>query len=194
VNREFLLDKLKKSKVLEYDNDLKEAKDLEKHGFYASAFLRDWQVIESVCRELMIHYRACEEVDSISGKIFKRLAKQPIDVNVNNLKLQIRNVLYSDAKKRATHSSRNINVGIVEKVFSFFDLNHEPTIIRYLLADELKKGETLPQGIEIRKTIRKQRNSIVHKNGNMTLEEFEEIKPFIEYFYDLIYQVKEQMT
>lgn len=194
MNREFFLNKVKTSKVLVYETDLKEADELEQHGFCTSAFLRRWQVIEAVSRELMILYRACVEVDTLGEKIFNKLLKQSININANNLKSQINNLIYSDAKKRSETSAKYIDIGVIESFLNSLDLKYDTLMVRYLIASKLNKSDTLPAGVDLRKTIREQRNDIIHKNGKLSQDAFEKIKPCIHHFFGLIDQIKEQVA
>lgn len=192
MNRDFFLKKLQKSKVLKFYEDLKEADALQQQGFFTSSFLRYWQVVESVSRELMVQYRACGEADEIGEKICGKLIKQNIDINANSLKSQLYDVLYSSAKKRAGESAKYINVSVIESAVADLSLKYDTDKLRYLLSSQLNKGASIPVGIVLRKTIRTQRNDIIHKNGNLSREELEEIKPIIQHFFDLVDQIKEQ--
>jgi len=192
MNLEFFYSKVKKSKVLVFDEDLKEAECLENQGFYTSAFLRHWQVIEAVCRELMILYRTCNEVSTLSKKLFKKLTKQSVDFKAYNLDSQICDVLFSETKKRLETSTKYIDVGVIGKAFESFELGHDMQKLRYLMASQLKEKDEIPEGGTHRKTIREQRNEIIHRNGSLQQEEFDKIMPFIRYFFDLIAKIKER--
>jgi len=181
----FVLNELKKSKSLSVQKDIEEAESLALNGFYASAFLRQWQVVEAVSRELIIITRSYGDAQTAWGRILKIFKKQKIDPAKNNLKLQIENVLFSSAKQRTELSFRYIDVGQLEKAFDSLSLSYDRTSVRYLMASRLEK-ESRPSEVNDSATIREKRNHIIHRNQSLTKDQYDQYLRFFQHFFDIV--------
>lgn len=181
----FVLSQLKKSKNLSFQKDIEEAESLALSGFYTSAFLRQWQVVEAVSRELIIITRSYDEAQNTWSGISKIFKKQTIDPVKNNLKLQIENVLFSSAKQKMESSFRYIDIGQLGKAFDSLGLSWDKLSVRYLMASSIKK-ENRPPGANESTTIREKRNQVIHRNLSLTKAQYDQYLPFFQQFFDIV--------
>lgn len=182
---DFILTHLKGSKSLSVADDIKEAESLALNGFYTSAFLRKWQIVESVSRELIIITRSHDDAQKSWGKISNIFKKQKIDPEKNNLKLQIENVLFSLAKQKIESSFRYIDIGQLEAALDSLGLSFDKLSVRYLMASSIKK-ENRPSGVKELTTIREKRNYVIHRNQTLTKDQYNQYLLFFQHFFDIV--------
>lgn len=181
-----LREKLIKSKALEVEQDLHEADLLAEQGFYTSAFLRRWRVVEVMTRELMLLYQALKEAEKTGNKIVTAVKKRK-PTSTEGLREQIIGLLYSTAKKRLETSVRNLDVGHVEKSLKAAGCNFDINSLKCLLATKLPENKSDYPGI---KPIREIRNDFIHKNQSLTEQEYNQYLPYFEHYLSLLLNLK----
>lgn len=177
-----LREKLASSKVLDVEQDLQEADKLAEQGFYTSAFLRRWRVVEAISRELMLVYRALKEAEETGKKIVSAVKKrQP--KSEDGLREQVVGILYSAAEKRLEPAVKNIDVGHVERALTALGCEFSEIDIKCLLASKLPEAKgDYPSD----KPIREIRNSLIHRNQSLTEQEYRQYLPYFEYYLTLL--------
>ncbi len=178
-------------KDLSFKEYIAEADALAQSGFYTPAFLRRWQIVEMISRILMINESACSAAEKTSEKLFQVLKKQNIDISKNNLNTQMQNILISSARDQIESHFKYINVSQVEKALKCLEAEYDPHKLAYLLATNVKEQVS---DAPIKKTIREQRNEIVHKNNSIDQKRHDELIPFFDHFFDIITQVIEKAS
>lgn len=187
----FLNKQLDKSKLFSFSKDSREANVLASSGHYGSALLRQWQIVEVVCREFVVIVRASTDSAASMKRIDKILSKQGVDAERHNLHTQLRDVLFSVARKNIELNYRFIDVKQVEEALTTMGCNYDRPSIRYLLASKIKKGEK-PVNVLSSVTIRHLRNQVVHKNQIITRAQYESLGPFLHHFFTVFDQLKRQ--
>lgn len=181
-----LRDKLAKSSALDVAQDLQEADKLAEQGFYTSAFLRRWRVVEAISRELTIIHRALKEADEVSNKVLKAINKRKQE-STNSLGKEIVGILYSASREHFVSSSRNIDVAHIQNALDALRIQADQMKIKYLLLARLPKDKSqFPD----RNSIREIRNRLVHKNQSLTEQEYRQYLPYFEYYLTLLMGLK----
>ena len=178
-------------KSFTFKQDIEEAHALAQSSFYTPAFLRRWQIVEVISRELMINMSACSAAKETSEKLFRVLKKQNIDISKNNLNTNMQNILISSARDRIESHFKYIDVCQVEKALKCLEVEYDSHKLTYLLATKVKEQVS---GAPIKKTIREQRNDIIHKNLSIDQKRHDELIPFFDHFFDIITQVIEKAS
>lgn len=181
-----LLQKLKAGTGLMVDIET-EVNELQKQGHYTQAFLTQWMAVEQIA----IHINRTSQVCNWCEDTFKSIANNLKDVGYKDetFKKKVYEPLFS--KYLASRSSfEKINADQVYKCLKKFDSNVDEFKIKQLLGDKLSGDLAKKRSGKIQKTIRKQRNEIIHKNGRIHNSDYLLNQPLFDYFFQVILRLK----
>jgi hypothetical protein len=182
-----LLQKLKSGNDLIVNIEV-EVNGLQKQGHHTQAFLTQWMAVEQIA----IHIIRTAQVCNWCEDTFKSLSSNLEDIGYTDetFEKKVYEPLFS--KYLASRSSfEKINVDQVFKCLKKFNSELDEYKIKQLLADKLT-GELVKQRTgKTQKTIRKQRNELIHRNGRISEPDYQSNQPFFDYFFQVITEVKD---
>tara|TARA_R110000822_G_C15338565_1_gene495782 strand:- start:6328 stop:6924 length:597 start_codon:yes stop_codon:yes gene_type:complete len=182
-----LLNKLISGNGLVVDIEV-EVNELQKQGHHTQAFLTQWMAVEQIAIHIILTAQVCNWCEDT----FKSLSRNLEDIGYTDetFEKKVYEPLFS--KYLASRSSfEKINVDQVFKCLEKFQPELDEYKIKQLLADKLT-GELVKQRTgKTQKTIRKQRNELIHRNGRITEADYQSNQPYFDYFLQIITEVKD---
>jgi len=181
-----LLQKLQDGAGLVVDID-SERKKLQEQGHITQSFLTQWMAVEQIA----IHIIRTSQVCNWCEDTFKSLANNLKDVGYKDetFEKKVYEPLFS--KYLASRSSfEKINADQVYKCLNKFHSDVDEFKIKQLLGDKLSGDLAKMRSGKTQKTIRKQRNEIIHKNGRINDSDYLMNQPFFDYFFQIIERLK----
>lgn len=163
-----------------------EVNELQKQEHYTQAFLTQWMAVEQIA----IHIIRTSQVCNWCEDTFKTLASNLNDIGYTDdtFEKKVYDPLFS--KYSASRNSfEKINADQVFKCLKKLKPEVDEFQIKQLLGDKLSGDLAKKRSVKIQKTIRKQRNEIIHKNGRITDSDYLSNQPFFDYFFKIIGEV-----
>ncbi|WP_105264929.1 hypothetical protein [Pseudoalteromonas sp. T1lg76] len=182
-----LLKKLQNGQGLLVDIEI-EVSELQKQGHYTQAFLTQWMAVEQIA----IHIIRTSQVCNWCEDAFKSLTHNLKDIGFSDESFEekIYEPLFS--KYLASRSSfEKINADQVYKCLKKIVPEVDEFKLKQLLADKLSKELAVQRTGSVQKTVRKQRNEIIHKNGRISEADYQGNQPFFDYFFQVIREFRD---
>lgn len=176
--------KLKLGKCI---SDIEHCKELANAGYYTEAFLAMWILVEVIAKNIQITYRASIAAANISGSLLKKLVANHVDIEKNNLRSQLIDISFSQAKGMYGNKREYVDVGDVISGLKLVTSDADEHQLRFLLASKVDKA---PIGFSSKTTIRERRNDLVHNNSKIAQDDFKSYEDYFDYFFSLTAMAK----
>lgn len=170
-----------------YVSDLEHCKKLANAGYYTEAFLAMWILIEAISKKIQITYRCSMDAEKMSASLLKMLYKHEVNVEKNNLRIQINDILFYRVKEMYGSRRENVLADAVISGLTLIEPTADKSQLKFLLASEIDEP---PKGFTSKTTIRERRNQVIHSNSKITQDYFKNTIDYFDYFFSLTVKAK----
>jgi len=165
---------------------------LLKSGNNTQAFLTQWMAVEKTAKHIA-------KVGSICGwceKAFESLNKSLGDIGFSqeSLEKKIFDTLYTRYSEARTSGFDTININHLMSALVVLGVNkndHELTVLLASKPDKNSQNKDWPKGRK--QTIRKIRNGLIHADGRISREDYNDYSPYFEKYFLIISDVASQV-
>lgn len=171
----------------EYVPDIEHCKNLANAGYYTEAFLAMWILVETISKKIQITYRVSMGAEKISDSLLVKLHTHEVNIEKNNLRIQINDILFYRVKEMYGNRRENVLADTVISGLTLIEPTADKSQLKFLLASEIDEA---PKGLTSKTTIRERRNQVIHSNSKITQDYFKNIIDYFDYFFSLTVKAK----